>query len=100
MTNHLDFFGLLKPTATLLPFPPRRIHSLVNAATARVHAAAPKDQPQAMLNEVGKLMLRYLLHGFDEDAAYALATGYQSAVQAEIHRLKRSDRRPNPRGVA
>ncbi|MDH7805727.1 MULTISPECIES: DUF6074 family protein [unclassified Rhizobium] len=100
MTNQLDFFDLLKPTAKLLPFPPRRIHSLVNAAAARVHAAAQADQAQAMLNEVGKLMLRYLLHGFDEDTAYGLAMGYQNAIQAEIHRLRWSGSRPDPRGVA
>lgn len=100
MTNQLDFFDLLKPTAKLLPFPPRRIHSLVNAAAARIHAAEPKDQPQTMLNETGLVMLRYLIHGFDEDTAYGLAIGYQAAVQAELHRLRWSGSRPDPRGVA
>ncbi|TBC78007.1 DUF6074 family protein [Rhizobium ruizarguesonis] len=100
MSNQLDFFALLEPTAKILPFPPRRLLSLIEGAAQRVHAATPADQPQTMLNEVGILMLRYLLNGIDEDTAYAQAMGYQSAVQAEIHRLKWSGRRPDPRGVA
>ena len=100
MTKQLDFLHLLQPTAKLLPFPPRRIHSLVNAAAARVHAAQPKDQAQTLLNEIGLVMLRYMLNGIDEDTAYALTMEYQAAVQAEIHRLRWLGSRPDPRGVA
>jgi hypothetical protein len=100
VAHQLNFLHLLEQTATILPFPPRRLHSSIRAAAQRVHAAPAHDQPQAMLNEIGMIMLRYIINGFSEDQAYQLVQGYSQAITAELYRLKFADHRPDPRGAA
>ncbi|MBY3119945.1 hypothetical protein [Rhizobium laguerreae] len=97
MTSQLDFHDLM--SATVLAFPPRRLTRWVEAAAERVHDAGP-DARQALLNEAGLLQLRYILVGIDGDKAYSLANEFEQAIIAEVHRLKWSGRRPDPRGVA
>lgn len=97
--TQLDFFDLLKPTARVIAFPPRRLDALIRAAAQRVHSAGPGAR-QAQLNEVGMLQLRYILAGIDGDKAYILANEFERAVVAELHRLRWLGSRPDPRGVA
>ncbi|PZU18946.1 MAG: hypothetical protein DI589_22965 [Shinella sp.] len=100
MAEQLNFFDRLTPTATVLPFPPRRLQSLIQAAARRVLAHPSAEQPQAMLNEVGILMLRYMTNGIDQGTAYQLAMTYEQAIKAEIHRLRWLGCQPNPKGAA
>lgn len=99
MAAQLDFFDLLKPTADVLAFPPQRMTRAVIDAAHRVYAAGP-NAGQALLNEAGRIQLRYSKLGFDNDHAYDLATDFEQAVIAQVHRLRWLGSRRDPRGVA
>ncbi|CDN92512.1 hypothetical protein [Agrobacterium tumefaciens] len=96
MTDQLDFHHLL--SATVLAFPPRRLTRWIEASAARVHGA--KDDRQQMLDEVGRLQLRYILAGIHVDRAYSLANEFEAEVIAKVRGLRATDRRPDPRGAA
>ncbi|OAV52472.1 hypothetical protein A6U98_27130 [Rhizobium sp. WYCCWR10014] len=71
----------------------------MEAVAECVHYAGP-DARQAPLNEASLFQLRYIVAGIDGDKAYSLANEIEQATIAEVHRLKWSGRRPDPRGVA